>query len=281
VVVGASAGAIGVREGALPGRAWLARHLGDRVDGPVPEVAPGRVVNGTFVSRDRLGARVGWSVAYPPRGPRAGRGLPVAVVLHGKHGNHAKAFDHGYLALDKFLAAEVAAGGTPFALASVDGGNSYWHARDSGEDAGAMVRDELLPLLERLGLRTDRVGLMGWSMGGFGALSLAGSWGPSRVAAVAAESPALFARFADATPGAFDDAADLAAVTVFGRQDALAGIPVRIDCGTSDPFHDATRDYVAGFPERPAGTFTDGGHDVGYWRSRAPAQLRFLARAFA
>jgi S-formylglutathione hydrolase FrmB len=279
--VGGTVGALGVHEGVLPGGGWLARHLGDGVDGPVPEVAPGRLVSGTFVSRDRLGARVGWSVAYPPGAARSARDLPVAVVLHGKHGDHAKVFDHGYLALDVFLAAEVAASGTAFALASVDGGNTYWHARDSGEDAGAMVRDELLPLLDRHGLRTDRVGLMGWSMGGFGALSLAGSWGPSRVAAVAVESPALFPRFADASPGAYDDAADYDAVTVFGRQDSLAGIPVRIDCGTADPFYDATRAYVAGFPERPAGTFTDGGHDVGYWRSRAPAQLRFLARAFA
>ncbi len=281
VAAGGVAAAVGVREGALPGGDLLAGHLGDRVDGPVPEVAPGRLVGGSFVSRHRLGARVGWSVAYPPGAARGGRGLPVAVVLHGKHGNHAKVFDRGYLALDRFLAAEVAAGGTPFALASVDGGNSYWHARASGEDAGAMVRDELLPLLARQGLRTDRVGLLGWSMGGFGALSLAGRWGPSRVAAVAAESPALFRRFADAAPGSFDDAADLAAVTAFGRQDELTGIPVRIDCGTSDPFYDATRAYVAGFPHRPVCTFTAGAHDVGYWRSRAPAQLRFLSRAFA
>ena len=274
-------GALGVQEGVLPGRGWLARHLGDPVDGPVPEVAPGRRVSGSFVSRDRVGVRVGWTIAYPPGPRRTGEVLPVAVVLHGKHGNHAKVFDPGYLALDRFLAAEVAAGGTPYALASVDGGNSYWHARESGEDAGAMVRDELLPLLARHGLRTERVALLGWSMGGFGALSLAGRWGPARVVAVAAESPALFPRFADATRGAYDDAADLAAVTVFGRQESLAGIPVRLDCGTADPFYAATRAYAEGFSERPTVSFTDGGHDVGYWRSRAPAQLRFLSRAFA
>ena len=170
-----AAGAVGVQQGLLPGGAWLERRLGDPVDGPVPDVAAGRVVSGSFVSRARLGVRCGWAVAYPPG---RHRDLPVAVVLHGKHGDHAKVFDRGYLALDTFLADDVAASGTPFALASVDGGNSYWHARDSGEDAGAMVRDELLPLLGRHGLRTDRVGLMGWSMGGFGALSLAGRWGP-------------------------------------------------------------------------------------------------------
>ncbi len=278
VALGAGAGAVGAQQGLLPDRAWLERRLGDPVDGPVPDVAAGRVVSGSFVSRARLGVRCGWAIGYPPG---RHRDLPVAVVLHGKHGDHAKVFDPGYLALDKFLADAVAASGTPFALASVDGGNSYWHARDSGEDAGAMVRDELLPVLGRHGLRTDRVGLMGWSMGGFGALSLAGRWGPDRVAAVVAESPALFPSYDAATPGAYDDPADYAEVTVFGRQDSLSGIPVRVDCGTADPFYDATRSYLSGFPERPAGAFTDGGHDVGYWRSMAPDQLRFLARAFA
>lgn len=279
LAVGTGVGGFGVREGVLPGRTWLEGRFGDRVDGPVPDVAAGRVVEGSFVSGARRGVRCGWAVAYPPGRARDGD-LPVAVVLHGKHGNHAKVFDHDYLALDKFLAVAVAESGTPFALASVDGGNSYWHARDSGEDAGAMVHDELLPLLARHGLRTDRVGLMGWSMGGFGALSLAGRWGADRVAAVVAESPALFRSYQDATPGAYDDPADYASVTVFGRQDELAGIPLRIDCGTADPFLDATRAYVESFPTRPAGVFSEGGHDVGYWRSMAPAQLRFLARAF-
>lgn len=276
LAAGAVAGAAGTHAGLLT--APYARQAGGRVGGPVPDVEPGRLVGGSFRSEARLGARCGWAVAYPPG--RA-RDLPVAVVLHGKHGNHAKVFDHGYLALDLFLADAVARTGTPFALASVDGGNSYWHARRSGEDAGAMVREELLPLLARRGLRTDRVALMGWSMGGFGALSLAGRWGPDRVRAVVAESPALFPTFEDATPGAYDDPADLAAVTVFGRQESLTGIPVRIDCGTGDPFYAATRAYVDGFARRPAGAFTDGGHSVGYWRRMAPAQLTFLADALA
>ncbi len=63
-----------------------------------------------------------------------------------------------------------------------------------------------------------------------------------------------------------------------GRQAGLDGIPVRIDCGTGDPFYDATRTYVAGFPRghRPTFTFRPGGHDARYWRRMAPAQLRFV-----
>jgi hypothetical protein len=55
----------------------------------------------------------------------------------------------------------------PFALASVDGGESYWHPRDSGEDAAAML-DEFVPLLACHGLDVRPLGFLGRSMGGFG-----------------------------------------------------------------------------------------------------------------
>ena len=162
-------------------------------------------------------------------------------------------------------------------MASVDGGDTYWHARDDGEDAGTMVVEEFVPMLAGRGLDVSRVGFLGWSMGGYGSLALAGRLGPDKVAGVAAESPALWHRFEDTAPGAFDDAEDFAAATVFGRQHNLTGIPVRIDCGKSDPFYEATRDYVSGFKRRPAGGFQPGDHDISYWRRRAPDQLRFLA----
>ena len=44
-------------------------------------------------------------------------------------------------------------------------------------------------------------------------------------------------------------------------QDDLAGIPVRVDCGTGDPFYRAVEDYVAGFPDDAdlTSTFEPGG----------------------
>lgn len=250
----------------------------DGADGVVPQVRPGRLLTGSFSSAARRGQRCGWALALPPG---HSRDLPVAVVLHGRGNDHASAFSPGYLGLDRFLAATVAGGTPPFALVSVDGGESYWHARDDGDDAPAMIVDELLPLVARHGVRTDRVGLLGWSMGGFGALHLAGSLGPDRVAAVAVMSPALWRDYADTAPGAYDDADDFAAVDVTSRQESLRGIPVRIDCGRSDPFAAATRDYVRGFERRPAGGFQPGRHTVGYWRRMAPRQLAFLGDHFA
>ena len=65
---------------------------------------------------------------------------------------------------------------------------------------------------------------------------------------------------------------------VTGRQDDLAGIPVRIDCGTGDPFYRAVEDYVDGFPDDAdvTATFEPGRHQAGYWRRMLPAELEFL-----
>ncbi|MEO7350943.1 MAG: hypothetical protein ABIR34_06880, partial [Marmoricola sp.] len=61
------------------------------------------------------------------------------------------------------------------------------------------------------------------------------------------------------------------------------GIPVRIDCGTGDPFWRATQSYVAGFSKgaRPRVGYQPGAHDMAYWRRMAPAQLRFVGRHLA
>jgi S-formylglutathione hydrolase FrmB len=280
----AALGAAGyaVDEDVLPGRSFLYRHLGlDGPDGVVPNVEPGRATSGSFVSQARGGRRTGWSIALPPGGKPGARPLPVAVVLHGRGNNHVSAFSPNYLGLDRFLAAAVGQGATPFAMASVDGGESYWHARANGDDAGSMVVDELLPLLADHGLDVSQVAFFGWSMGGYGALRLAGLLGQDRVVAATAISPALWHDFADSASGAFDDAADFDRVTVFGRQRTLDGIRVRIDCGEEDPFCAAAQDYVEGFHVRPAGEFEPGGHDVGYWRRMAPAHVRFIADAFS
>ena len=143
-----------------------------------------------------------------------------------------------------------------------------------------MVLDELLPLLAGRGVRTDRIGLMGLSMGGYGALRLGGILGARRCAVVVAESPALWTPGTTASSFGFRDAEEYARFTVFGHQRDLAGIPVRLDCGTDDPFHGATTAYAAGFPssQHPVVGFQPGAHELGYWRRMAPAQLAFVGR---
>ena len=79
-----------------------------------------------------------------------------------------------------------------------------------------------------------------------------------------------------AAPGAFDGPADFVANSVFGLP-ALGSIPLRIDCGYDDPFSAATDEFIAGLPNPPAGGFSPGGHDGGFWSSQLPAEIAWLA----
>lgn len=139
-----------------------------------------------------------------------------------------------------------------------------------------MVLDELIPMLADKGLDTSRVGFLGWSMGGYGALLLGARLGPARTAAICAVSPALWLSPGATAPGAFDGAADFNANSVFGLP-ALGSIPIRIDCGTSDPFYDATKAFIAQLPAPPAGGFSPGGHDASFWSAQLPGELAWMA----
>lgn len=277
VLGGATLAAVDAR--VLPGRSTMFRVLGlDGQDGGVPDVTPVPTTTRSFVSTARAGRTVGWSVTAPP----SPHPLPVVVALHGYGDDHTE-FTNRSLGYDRFLAQYVQRGGSPFAIAAVDGGNRYWHRRADGDDPAGMVVDEFLPLLRRQGLDVDRLGFTGYSMGGYGALHLAGALGSGRVRVATALSPALWNAAGDTARGAFDDAADFRTNTLAGRQTRLDGIPVRIDCGTGDGFEPAVRSYVAGFAggHRPAGGSEPGGHTHGYWRRLAPAHIAFLGRRLA
>jgi S-formylglutathione hydrolase FrmB len=274
-VVAAAAAGVAVDEGRLPGRARLRRVLGQTGPaGHIPDVAPGLVVSGSFVSRLRLGAETGWSVIYPGPSPEP---LPVVVALHGLGGTHRSFVDE--LGVDRFLPAAVAGGVPRFAVATVDGGTTYWHPRPDGEDAGAMVVREFLPLLARRGLNTDRVAFHGYSMGGYGALRLAPIVGRARVPAVAVLSAAIWSDPDTYSASGFSSAAEYHRYTVFGRQRQLDGMRVRVDCGSEDPFYPDDKAYVAGFTRPVTSTFEDGGHDAAYWTRMMPEQLAFVGHA--
>ncbi|MGY4709548.1 alpha/beta hydrolase [Mycolicibacterium sp. CBM1] len=238
---------------------------------PIPAgVAAPTMVTGSFVSAARGGVPTNWAIARPP-----GQTSPLrpVIALHGKWSSAAAVMAGG---VEQGLAQAVQAGLPPFAVVAVDGGDSYWHKRTSGEDSGAMVLDELIPMLGGQGLDTSRVGFIGWSMGGYGALLLGARLGPARTAAITAVSPALWLSSGATAPGAFDGADDFAANSVFGLP-ALASIPIRIDCGDSDPFYAATKQFIAQLPTPPAGGFSPGGHDSGFWSAQLPAELTWMA----
>lgn len=238
---------------------------------PAPSTQPApTMVTGSFVSAARGGISTNWAIARPPGQTKP---LRPVIALHGKGSDASSVMAGG---VEQGLAQAVDAGLPPFAVVAVDGGGSYWHKRASGEDAGAMVLDELIPMLGDQNLDTSRVAFLGWSMGGYGALLLGGRLGPARTAAICAVSPALWLSSGAAAPGAFDGPDDFAANSVFGMP-ALASIPIRVDCGDSDPFYAATKQFVAQLPNRPAGGFSPGGHNAEFWSSQLPAELTWMA----
>jgi pimeloyl-ACP methyl ester carboxylesterase len=236
---------------------------------PSAEAAP-TMMTGSFVSAARGGVSTNWAIARPPGQTKA---LRPVIALHGKGSDASTVMAGG---VEQGLAQAVNAGLAPFAVVAVDGGGSYWHKRASGEDAGAMVLNELIPMLDTQRLDTSRVAFLGWSMGGYAALLLGGRLGSARTAAICAVSPALWLSPGAAAPGAFDGADDFAANSVFGMP-ALASIPIRVDCGDSDPFYAATKQFIAQLPNPPAGGFSPGGHNAEFWSSQLPAELTWMA----
>ncbi len=229
-----------------------------------PRRSSGRLSTSRWAEAD--GQRPRWLLATPRTGTPTG----LVVALHG-HGGTAQASFEGGLDLQDHVEA------TGLAVVAVDGGDGYWHARRDGSDSGAMVTDDLVPMaLRTVGLPASTpVALLGWSMGGFGALWLATRLGRARVRAVVAESAAVWLTPGETPAGAFDDREDFERVTVFNHLPALSALPVRLDCGTSDPFLAANRRLAAALPRAKA-TFDDGGHTTSYWRSHAAAQLAWV-----
>ena len=102
--------------------------------------------------------------------------FPVVVALHWLGADHASLMGPG-LGLDRYLVQHVADGGLPFAIAAPDGGSATGTAR--GRRRGRHGHDGLAAAARGSGLRLYDDRPPGWSMGGYGALRLAGSRVPT------------------------------------------------------------------------------------------------------
>ncbi|HLN16784.1 MAG TPA: alpha/beta fold hydrolase [Acidimicrobiales bacterium] len=276
-------GAVGVElvdHQVLPGKSLL-----DRLDGTC-SVPPTRLVDSTvgptYSGRFFSAARrrvVGYTIGYPP-GHGPGDRLPLVVMLHGYGGNHTDAL----AGLQPAQAVALRVDGTPLtpmALVTVDGGGGYWNPHPT-DDPMAMVMDELVPRMEAMGLGSppQRVGTMGISMGGYGALLLAEKY-PERIAAVAAISPAIWTSYAEAraaNPGAYASAADFATDDAVTHARALTGIAVWVASGDADPFHPGVVALGEALPAGAAVHFSGGCHDGAFFVAQEPGALAFLSR---
>jgi S-formylglutathione hydrolase FrmB len=263
----------------VPGRSAVDSLFGrcDLPGDPPPEAEPGLVVRASFYSASRARS-VGYALAYPP-GVKAGASLPVCLVLHGFGDDFRSPIDG--LRYHRLLAAAVAAGVPPFVLATIDGGQAWWHPRPT-DDPLTMLMTDFPVVLAQHGLPSSVMAVLGYSMGGYGAM-LAAAQAPKRFAAVVANSPALWLSYDDARGAnatAFDSADDWRR---WGDPhtflDSLRGVPMRVDCGASDPFEPALTSLR--FPDPAAVHVTKGCHEYGFWRSMAPVQLRLIGSALA
>ena len=234
-----------------------------------------RTSTGSFVSAFRPGTTSHWSLAAPELPPGGAQPeLPLAVFLHGINGSHTVLLED--LAAHEALQRHLDAGGAPFAIAAVDGGNTWWHRRADGSDTQSMLVKEFVPFLGSQGYDLGRIGLFGLSMGGFGSLLLASQGRLPGVRAVAAVSPAVWDHYDPSQGSAFDGPADFAAHDVFALRPRLAALPKRIDCGTGDDLAATVRQYRAELPGEVEGGFQPGGHDYNYWRAVLPNVVSFL-----
>jgi S-formylglutathione hydrolase FrmB len=179
------------------------------------------------------------------------------------------------------------AGGRPLALmamVTVDGGDGYWNPHP-GDDPMAMVIDELIPRCRRQGLGRPprRIGTLGISMGGYGALLVAEKY-PHLIAVVAAISPAIWTSYAQArqaNPAAYASAAAFAANDPVMHAAALGRRPVRVASGLDDPFYPGVQALARALPAGAITDFGPGCHTGSFFAAQEPPSLAFLARHLA
>jgi S-formylglutathione hydrolase FrmB len=197
--------------------------------------------------------------------------LPVCVALHGR-GADARMIVQ--LGVEKLLNAAA----TPFAVVGLDGGDSYWVARDPRDDPQRMLTDELPGWLTERHLAPTPFAVFGLSMGAYGALNYARRTPHPVVAAV---SPALFGSWPDArSRDAFASQRRWAATDPLQHAAELGDAELGVWCGTDDPFHQAALDLVEVVDPQVA-RFAPGGHDAEYWLRVMPEVITFLGERAA
>ncbi len=246
---------------------------------PIPPTSHSTILAKKFSSTIQ-GTTIPCMISLPP-GVTPSPTLPVLYVLHGLGSSAGHLFE-GKRLHDTLAQAITQEGATPFAIAAMDGGSDFWHARAGRGDTGKTFRQEFVPFVENeLGIGSAaRRGILGFSMGGYGAL-LAAETEPALFHAVAAISPAIWTTYKRAkkmNPKAFDNRADFDTHNVMTMAGKLAEMPVRLHCGKSDNWCRDTSDLIASLPTTPEGGFDTGCHDNDFWLRVAPGVMEFFSR---
>lgn len=226
--------------------------------------------------------------------PAGGGRRPLLVLLHGRHDPlplvpgwvWPQISGPESLLTDALLDAVAELGERAPVVVLLNGdAHSYYHDRRDGP-WGSMLLNEAIPdARRRFDTLPGRTAIGGISMGGYGALFLAGTR-PGEFCAAGGHSAALWRTGAESAPGAFDDAGDYARHDVkrLARSGAYAKMPMWLDVGSSDGFRSADLE----FGELLRASSVDvrvhewpGGHARSYWDGHMADYLRFYANALA
>jgi S-formylglutathione hydrolase FrmB len=224
---------------------------------------------------------------YVPRAARGMTGVPIVMLLHGVYGSHWAWALKG--AAHMTAARLIAAGALPpvAVLMPSDGlwGDGSGYVRHGDADPEAWIIEEVPALARELVPGCDAGSpllVAGLSMGGFGALRLAGKHA-ARIAAAAGISSVVEASQFDALIEEDRRAWSRGP----GDRDVLGALmntgetlpPLRIDCGLSDPYLESNRELHRNLSHLGiAHTYVEspGGHDWEYWSATLEHTLRFF-----
>ncbi len=239
------------------------------------------------VSSAALGRR-GDVTLFVPMQAEGMNDVPVHILLHGVYGSHwAWAMKAG---AHRIATAMIAAGEIPPCVLAMpsDGlwGQGSGYVPHADHNPERWIVDEV-PAIAALACPSvtaqSPLCISGLSMGGFGAMRLAGKY-PARFKAVAAHSSITHvdqvAEFTSDDHSGWSKA-DIDVDAFKALQSAGAALPpLRIDCGTEDPLLDYNRILTkaltaAGIKHQYAEH--SGGHEWPYWAARLPETLRFFA----
>jgi S-formylglutathione hydrolase FrmB len=211
----------------------------------------------------------------------SGPGRGLLVLLHGRGGSPSD-----FLTRELKDALERAGDGAPSILLVAGGDHSYYHNRRDGRWADYVLKEAIPEALRNVRADPEKLAIGGFSMGGYGALSLARlgkGW-----CAVGGHAPALWRSGGETPAGAFDDAEDFARNDVFAwaasRQRPYGQGSVWLDVGTADPFRPATVAFarlLRARGQRPKLHVWPGGHSHAYLRAHLDEYVAFYAAALA
>src|SRR5271168_2140722 len=230
---------------------------------------------------------------------------PTLYFLHGLGGNEQLLLNSGGMNMIQDLRESKRIG--EFLIVAPDGGRSFYiNSRDGKVRYEDFFVREFLPYIEsHYRVRAERKsrGVMGVSMGGYGALRFALKY-PDLFVAVSAHSPALIETLpnikvsrdqaeavAEVLGKAFGSKVDAAfweresPFTIVKDGPRPVGLQIYFDCGTDDEF--GFNKGAAQFDQLLTARgiahefhLYPGGHDWGYFAEHLPASFAFQSRAF-